>query len=155
MGFLACALLILAPTIFAVRYLSRRSVWRKIDALPPLTDPPVPPPNLGHVRGQHYVERWSEVSELRAAERNGEAEKLLLEICAACEEESRFRRWNTTPEAFRQLAVMYRRQKRFGEEVAILERYRAAQLAAGQPASGFDERLAKARHLLTTASRER
>lgn len=72
----------------------------------------------------------------------------MLRLAEAAEEEADALDSSTAPGYYRMLAILYRKQKRFDDEVAILERY--AQWAPS--ASGIlRDRLAKARALAAKA----
>lgn len=54
---------------------------------------------------------------------------------------------SVAPEYYEQLAIVFRKKKRFDDEVAILSRYENLQNSAGLGPSGFAARLAKAKVL--------
>ena len=110
------------------------------------------------VNGRHYVEYVEEVKQLKRMERYDEAEKLILAVLDACEQASKIPiptplrpdaepYFNPVPPGwYRELAIIYRKQKRYDDEVALLERY-SRQVGAG---IGYDptlDRLTKARQL--------
>src|SRR5213593_600997 len=73
------------------------------------------------------------------------AEELLLHLVEATEAESRVDKCGPAPWYYKQLAIIFRKQKRFGDEIAILERYDSARRAVGLESNGFEERKRKAR----------
>lgn len=102
---------------------------------------------LGFVRGKHYTEYVSQVEALKREGRLGDAEKLLLELIDAVEEEARAQGpgWEIAPWYYQQLAIIYRKQKNYVAEINILERYiKLTGLKDGK----FVDRLKKAQYLL-------
>jgi len=102
----------------------------------------------GFVRGRHYTEYVSEVESLKREGRLKDAEKLLLELIDAVEEEARARGpggWAIAPWYYQQLAIIYRKQKNYAAEIDILKRYvELTGLTEGRLA----DRLKKAEYLL-------
>ena len=101
----------------------------------------------GFVRGRHYTEYVSEVESLKREGRLKDAEKLLLELIDAVEEEARARGpgWAIAPWYYQQLAIIYRKQKNYAAEIDILKRY--VELT-GLTEGGLADRLKKAEYLL-------
>ncbi|MHA1263533.1 MAG: tetratricopeptide repeat protein [Candidatus Freyarchaeota archaeon] len=101
----------------------------------------------GLVRGKHYTEFVSEVESLKRKGRLKDAEKLLLELIDAVEEEARARGpgWAIAPWYYQQLAIIYRKQKNYAAEINILKRY--VELT-GLTEGGLADRLKKAEYLL-------
>jgi len=103
----------------------------------------------GQVHGRHYTEYVEVVNALKRAGRLDEAEALLLKLVAATKRESDRAKWGLpAPWYTQQLAIIYRKQRRHADEVAILEAY----LASVSPRrrsemAGMAARLAKARAL--------
>jgi len=62
--------------------------------------------------------------------------------------EGRSTTWDVAPWFYEQLAIIYRKQKRYAEEVSILERYASQPKAPGVSPKKLAERLIKARELL-------
>ena len=89
--------------------------------------------------------RTSSLSDVVA--KTSPAERLLLELVDATEEESRLRGTGVAPWYYEQLAIIYRKRKDPSAEVAILERYARQPPAPGAGAAKLAERLAKARAL--------
>lgn len=97
---------------------------------------------VGLVDGEHYTAHLGTFRELRLSEHFEEAETLGLRLIAAVEEESAATGLSPAPGYYEDLAKMYRKQKRFRDEVNILERYGRV------PGAGsFAERISKARAL--------
>jgi hypothetical protein len=105
-------------------------------------------PTTGRVRGRHYTDYVEDVRELRRSDKNEAAERLLLELVDATEEESRVLGIDVAPWYYEQLAIIYRKRKDFVAEVAILERYANQPHAPGAGPAKLSHRLTKARDLL-------
>ena len=73
----------------------------------------------GRIDGKHFTEYIERIKELKRAQRHDEAIELLLRCVDATEASS----LGTAPGYYEQLAIIYRKDKRFSDEVAILERY--------------------------------
>jgi hypothetical protein len=101
----------------------------------------------GFYKGKHYTEYVEQVMELKRQEKLADAEKLLLNLIAAVEAEETVQQHSRAPWYTEQLAIIYRKQQRYADEVAILERYDSR---AGQ--SSFTDRIAKAKALAAKAS---
>lgn len=94
------------------------------------------------VRGVHYTRQVDAIERLKREGKHAEAAQLLLECIAATEAEARRRNWKPAPGYYRNLAIVYRKEHRYADEVALLER------AQGILGGSFEaERLAKARQL--------
>jgi len=104
-------------------------------------------PTTGRVRGRHYTDYVEDVKSLRRSSQDESAERLLLELVDAIEEESRVRGTGAAPWYYEQLAIIYRKRKDHIAEVAILERYARQPPALGAGAAKLAERLMKARAL--------
>ena len=80
---------------------------------------------------------------------------LLLHLVNATETESKAAGsgWGVAPWYYEQLAILYRKEKRFADEVAILERYVSQPKAPGAGPSKLTARLEKARELSVPQSR--
>jgi len=88
------------------------------------------------------------VDEVRQLKSHGQveaAERLLLELVAATEGESRTEGCGVAPWYYEQLARLYAKQKESTKEIAILERYDAQRHAPGVSPSKLAARLEKAR----------
>jgi hypothetical protein len=104
-------------------------------------------PTAGRVRGRHYTDYVEDVKALRRSDKNEAAERLLIELVEATEEESRVRGTGVAPWYYEQLAIIYRKRKDRIAEVAILERYASQTHAPGAGPAKLSERLTKAREL--------
>lgn len=107
----------------------------------------------GSVEGVHYTDYVERLKQLKRERRHSEAIDLLLKLVDATESEARAagRGWGVAPWYYEQLAIIYRKEKRFPDEVAILERYEAQPKAPGAGPGKLAERLKKARELASTA----
>ena len=79
---------------------------------------------LGYVRGRYYITYVYDVEKLKRQNRLDEAEALLLELIEA--DESVRREEKNRPPApwyYEHLAIVYRKNKKYSEEVFIIERY--------------------------------
>jgi hypothetical protein len=75
-----------------------------------------------------------DVVDFLRAKRSGqldEAERLLLKLIDAEEVEARSKRRGVAPWYYKELAILYRKQKRYDAEIEVLERYARAPKAAG------------------------
>lgn len=107
----------------------------------------------GLVDGAHYTEYVDGVKQLKREKRHAEAVALLDNLVEATEAQSTAAAEGrgVAPWCYEQLAVIYRKEKRFSDEVAILERYQAQPKAPGAGPNKLTERLAKARELAVAA----
>lgn len=85
----------------------------------------------GFYNGKHYTEYVDEVQHLIKENKLGEAEKLLIELVSATENEAHQNNWGVAPWYYERLAVVYRKQKDTESEIRILERF-ANQKCAGR-----------------------
>jgi hypothetical protein len=104
----------------------------------------------GYYNGRHYTTYVSEVKNLKKSGKLEEVEKLLLELIAATEAESVAEGFGVAPWYYEELAKVYRKQKEYAKEVAILERFAAQKHAPGAKPPRLLERLEKARHLASS-----
>lgn len=104
----------------------------------------------GFYRGRHYTAWVDEVRRLKREQQYGPAEQLLLGLIAATEAEATANHWpSPAPWYTENLAIVYRKQKRYEDEVAILERY--MNFAGNLDVPGFADRAEKARKLAMAA----
>jgi len=101
----------------------------------------------GFVDGEHFTAYVDEVKQLKRAKRHEEAIALLLKLIAATEAESRDPGGadRVAPWYYEQLAIIYRKERRFADEVAVLERYEDQCSQLGRSAGRLAARLTKAR----------
>ena len=95
----------------------------------------------------HYSGFVDKVKYLKQQGRLDDAVDLLLRLVDETEAEAKRhgKGWGVAPWYYEQLAIVYRKQKRFEHEVAILERYAAQPKAPGVGPTNLEERLRKAR----------
>ncbi len=81
------------------------------------------------VDGKPFFEHVDNIRQLKRDRRLAEASDLLLRICVALERDAARRggRWYIAPWYYEQLAIIFRKQKNFAAEVAVLEHYRGVQ----------------------------
>lgn len=105
----------------------------------------------GDVQGKHYVEWIPKLDELRSAGAAKEDEylELVLEIIDAAERAASVEGAEPAPGYTRRAAIVYRRRKDYGAELAILRRYEEA-CPSGR-GGRFAERMQKVESLLEAA----
>lgn len=101
----------------------------------------------GLVRGRHYTTYINEVASLKKQNKFDDAEKLLLELITATENESRAENIGVSPWYYEKLAKLYRKQKEYQKEVEILQRFSKQKHAPGVKPQKLLERLEKAKEL--------
>jgi hypothetical protein len=101
----------------------------------------------GSVDGKHYTNYPDQIRQLKREKRHVEAIKLLLKLVYATEQESKVAGWGVAPWYYEQLAILYRKEKDYDKEVAILERYESQTKAPGAKPQKLALRLVKAREL--------
>jgi hypothetical protein len=102
----------------------------------------------GYFKGRHFTTYVDDVNCLKKSGQLEEAERLLLELVKATEEENSIENIGVAPWYYDELAKIYRKQKDYVKEVAILERYAKQRHAPGAKPAKLMERLLKARQLL-------
>jgi len=106
--------------------------------------------SLNNYQSYDYIEK---VKELKRQKEHSKAIELLLKIVDKEEREAKVKskqlgfRWTPAPWAYNQLAIIYRKEKRFDDEVTILERYMKQEGVAGNGDSMMEQRLKKAKEL--------
>lgn len=100
--------------------------------------------DAGSIDGRHYTEYVEEIKLLKREKRHGEAIELLHKLISAVEKEARVADWGVAPWYYEQLAIIFRKEKRYSDEVGILERYQNQSRAPGAKPAKLDERLKKA-----------
>jgi hypothetical protein len=103
--------------------------------------------DAGSLNGEHYTDYVEQVKQLKREKRYSEAIKLLLKLVNAIEAESKAagQQWGVAPWYYEQLAIIFRKEGRLSEEIAILERYEAQPKAPGVGPTKLSERLLKAK----------
>lgn len=99
--------------------------------------------------GSDYTDYVERVKQLKAEKRNDEAIKLLLDLVAQTEKESKKQGegGSVAPWYYEQLAMLYRKEKQYEKEVEILERYSGQPKALGAGPEKLAKRLIKVREL--------
>ena len=97
----------------------------------------------GYVHGKHFTAYVEQVRELRRRGEDDKAERLLIELVDATEEEDRANRWGVAPWYYEQLAIIYRARKDRQSEIRILKRLANQRHAAGVKPGRLLERLRK------------
>ena len=115
----------------------------------------------------HYTDNVETIKQLKRDKKYDEAIEILLKCVDLTENESvkanskpvlddkfsflsegRTNQWGVAPWYYEQLAIIYRNQKKYADEVAILERYSKQPKAPGVGPQKLAERLVKARELV-------
>ncbi len=109
----------------------------------------------GLVDGRHYTTYAEDVRRLKRIGDHEAAERLLLRLVDATEEEARAERWGVAPWYYEQLAILYAKKKDAAAELAILDRYGRQPKAPGVGPSKLAQRLARVRAILARRSEER
>lgn len=104
---------------------------------------------------QHFTQYTSQVKQLKREGRHNEAIALLVRLIDAAEAEARVKGgdWFAPPWYYQQLAIVYRKEKRYEDEVVILERFAAQVEHLGSDLSYNRARIEKARDLQRKSSR--
>ena len=101
----------------------------------------------GYLRGRHFSTFVADVEIFKTNNQAEEVEKLLLELVEATEVESKSLGYGVAPWYYEQLAILYRRNKNYSSEVAILERFASQKHSPGVKSHKLMDRLEKARTL--------
>jgi hypothetical protein len=97
----------------------------------------------GFYKGRHYTEYVDEVQHLIRENRLEDAEKLLIELVNAAENEAHQNNWGVAPWYYGRLAVIYRKEKDTESEIGILERFADQKHAPGAEPQKLLARLEK------------
>jgi hypothetical protein len=110
--------------------------------------------NAGTFNGKHYTEYIEYLRQLKREKKHDEAIRLLLELVKAVEREAHKADelnwgapWFIAPGYYKELAIIYRKEKCYNKEVKILERYCDQTKAPGSRVSQLEQRLIKAKEL--------
>jgi hypothetical protein len=101
----------------------------------------------GSVDGKHYTGYVVQIKELKRLKKHDKAINLLFKLVDADEKEAKVSGEGVAPWYYEQLAIIFRKEKRYDDEVRILERYKRRKRAPGAKPKKLDERLIKAREL--------
>jgi len=102
----------------------------------------------GYFEGRHFTTYVSDIDRLKKNNQVSEMEELLVNAVKATEDESKFDGGGVAPHYYNELAIMYRKQKNYVKEVAILERFANQKHAPGVMPAKLLERLKKTKELL-------
>ena len=99
--------------------------------------------------GGHYTDYVECIKQLKAEKKNEEAIKLLLKLVDETEKEAKIQGegWGVARWYYEQLAILYRKEKQYENEVCVLERYVGQPKAPGSGPKKLAERLIKSRQL--------
>jgi hypothetical protein len=97
--------------------------------------------------GTHYTDYVDRVKQLIAEEKLEDAIQLLLTQIDATETEAR-KGGGVAPWYYEKLAIVYRKQRRYADEIAILERFDSQPKAPGALPAKLAERLVKAKQFM-------
>lgn len=100
------------------------------------------------VKGKQFTDYVDRVKQLKEEKNYPEAIELLLKLVDETEKEAKKKGLGVAPWYYEQLAVIYRKEKRYNEEVEILERFEKQPKSPGSLPKVLAERLIKARELL-------
>jgi hypothetical protein len=101
----------------------------------------------GFLRGRHFTEYVSEARSLETAGLLREAEVLLSALVEATEADSAATRGGVAPWYYERLAILYHKQRRYEEEVRIVERFASRRHVPGVGPAKLAERLEQTRRL--------
>ncbi len=93
--------------------------------------------------GLPHTTLWGDIQTLKRAQAHEDLERVLLYCVNDIEREAKERGWGVAPAAYRELAILYRKQKRVDDEVAVLRRFRDQPHAPGVMPPQLLERLRK------------
>jgi hypothetical protein len=85
----------------------------------------------GFYKGKHYTEHVDDVKHLMKENKVEDAERLLLALVNATENESQSENCGVAPWYYERLAVIYRKRKDTESEIQILERFAGQKHAPG------------------------
>ena len=85
----------------------------------------------GFYNGKHFTEYVDEVRYLMKENKLEDAEKLLIELVCATENEAHYDNLGVAPWYYKRLAAIYRKRKDTESEIQILERFASQKHAPG------------------------
>jgi len=102
----------------------------------------------GYYNGRHFTTYINEVKELKRQRNYIEAEKLLLELVSATESQDKVDKFGVAPWYYDELAKIYRKQKDYANELAILKRFSKRRHGPGVKPPRLIERLEQVKLLM-------
>jgi hypothetical protein len=85
----------------------------------------------GFYKGKHYTKYVDDVKYLIKENNLDDAEKLLIELVNATENESKYNNYGVAPWYYERLAIIYKKKKDMKSEIEILERFAKQKHAPG------------------------
>lgn len=106
--------------------------------------------SAGMMDGKHYSHSVEKIKQLKSDGENEQAIKMLLRAVEATEAEAKAAKDDSgaAPWYYEQLAILYRKEKKYQQEVEILEQYERQLSPRYAESHKFVSRLEKARALL-------
>jgi len=106
----------------------------------------------GFYKGKHFSDYVPEITSLKKGENYKDLEILLLKLVEATEADDKATNSGVAPYYYEELAILYRKQKDYAKEVAILERFMSKRHAPGVKPAQLEKRLEKAREQAAKSS---
>jgi hypothetical protein len=97
----------------------------------------------GFYRGKHYTMYVNDAKFLIKENKLDDAEKLLIELVKATENESKCNNYGVAPWYYERLAIIYKKKKDIKSEIEILERFAKQKHAPGVKPAKLLDRLEK------------
>lgn len=107
----------------------------------------------GYYDGRHFTTYVRDFETLKRKGDFQELENLLVELIKATEADSEANGWGVAPAYYNELAILYRKQKEYYKEVAVLERFARQKHAPGAMPAKLLERLVKAKALAASQTK--
>jgi len=101
----------------------------------------------GYFKGRHFTTWVRDVKILKKNKDYLGLENLLMNLVYATEEESEINGFGVAPYYYNELAILYRKQKKYSKEVSILERFSSQKHGPGVMSLKLFDRLIKAKTL--------
>jgi len=112
----------------------------------------------GYIDGKHYTEYVDDIKEFKRQNKLQDAENILLKIIKALKAEAKAEakaegpHWFLAPWYFKQLAIIYRKQKRIEKERYILEQYLYLNKIDGKGETPLEVRYRKVKEMIKKQS---
>jgi hypothetical protein len=101
----------------------------------------------GLYKGRHYSEYVGEIEELKRSGDLRTTEELLLKLIPIVEKEAKDNNWELAPWYYEQLAIIYRKENRYVDEIEILTRYSKLVKTVNSKGERLIARIEKAKEL--------